>query len=123
MQQKTTKKADTQANAPKISARDSENNVKSILPPDFQLNLSDFALFLSVMKVKEAYQDVLSIILDEPDLNLKEVKVEQVILNKSGKRAIRLDAWAQDNKNRQFDMEMQKRFQTFHSQTVPVKFF
>lgn len=107
MQQKTTKKADTQANAPKISARDSENNVKSILPPDFQLNLSDFALFLSVMKVKEAYQDVLSIILDEPDLNLKEVKVEQVILNKSGKRAIRLDAWAQDNKSRQFDMEMQ----------------
>lgn len=59
------------------------------------------------MKVKEAYQDVLSIILNEPALNLKEVKVEQVILNKSGKRAIRLDAWAQDNKNRQFDMEMQ----------------
>lgn len=39
------------------------------------------------MKVKEAYEDVLSIILDEPDLRLKEVKVEQVILNQSGKRA------------------------------------
>lgn len=37
----------------------------------------------------------------------KEVKAEQVILNKSGKRAIRLDAWALDIKNRQFDMEMQ----------------
>ena len=61
---------------------------------NFQLNLSDFALFLSVMKVKEAYEDVLSIILDEIDLRLKEVKVEQVVLNKSGKRAIRLDAWA-----------------------------
>lgn len=59
------------------------------------------------MKVKEAYQNVLSIILDEPNLTLKEVKVEQVVLNKSGKRAIRLDAWAQDTKNRQFDMEMQ----------------
>ena len=74
---------------------------------DYQLNLSDFALFLSVMKVKEAYQNVLSIILDESDLKLKEVKVEQVILNKTGKRAIRLDAWAQDTHNRQFDMEMQ----------------
>ena len=41
------------------------------------------------------------------DLKLKEVKVEQVILNKSGKRAIRLDAWAQDVQDRQFDMEMQ----------------
>ena len=70
-------------------------------------NLSDFALFLSVMKVKAAYEDVLSIILDEDSLKLKEVKVEQVILNKSGKRAIRLDAWAQDIKERQFDMEMQ----------------
>ena len=73
----------------------------------YQINLSDFALFLSVMKVKEAYEDVLGIILDESDLKLKEVKVEQVILNKSGKRAIRLDAWAQDVRDRQFDMEMQ----------------
>ena len=68
-------------------------------------NLSDFALFLSVLKVKDAYEDVLSIILDEPDLELKEVKVEQVILNQSGKRAIRLDAWASDLRERQFDMD------------------
>ena len=80
---------------------------KEILPGEYQINLSDFALFLSVMKVKEAYEDVLSIILNEPDLRLKEVKVEQVILNKSGKRAIRLDAWALDVWDRQFDMEMQ----------------
>lgn len=53
------------------------------IPEDYQLNLSDFALFLSVMKVKEAYADVLSIIMDEPKLELKEVKVEQVILNRS----------------------------------------
>lgn len=59
------------------------------------------------MKVKEAYEDVLGIILNESDLKLKEVKVEQVVLNKSGKRAIRLDAWAQDVRDRQFDMEMQ----------------
>ena len=77
------------------------------IPEDYQLNLSDFALFLSVMKVKEAYADVLSIIMDEPELELKEVKVEQVILNRSGKRAIRLDAWALDRENRQFNMEMQ----------------
>ena len=41
---------------------------------------------------KTAYESTLSIILDEPDLKLAEVEVEQVVLNKSGKRAIRLDA-------------------------------
>ena len=84
-----------------------KENILEVLPEDYQFNLSDFALFLSVMKVKEAYENVLSIILDEPDLKLKEVKAEQVVLNKSGKRAIRLDAWALDMRNRQFDMEMQ----------------
>ena len=84
-----------------------EKVTSTVLPENYQFNLSDFALFMSVMKVKEAYEDVLSIILDEPDLRLKEVKAEQVILNKSGKRAIRLDAWALDVINRQFDMEMQ----------------
>lgn len=84
-----------------------EKTALAVLPENYQLNLSDFALFMSVMKVKRAYEDVLSIILDEPDLKLKEVKAEQVVLNKSGKRAIRLDAWAIDIKNRQFDMEMQ----------------
>ena len=84
-----------------------ESTASELLPDTYQFNLSDFALFMSVMKVKEAYEDVLSIILDEPDLKLKEVKAEQVILNKSGKRAIRLDAWAQDITDRQFDMEMQ----------------
>lgn len=39
--------------------------MQPILPEDFPLNLSDFALFLSVMKVKEAYENVLSIVLDE----------------------------------------------------------
>lgn len=86
---------------------DQDSALAEIFPENYQFNLSDFALFLSVMKVKEAYRDVLSIILDENDLELKEVKVEQVVLNRSGKRAIRLDAWAMDWKNRQFDMEMQ----------------
>ena len=95
MQQKVTEEVEAQGvDTPKLL----EN---------YQLNLSDFALFMSVMKVKRAYEDVLSIILDEPDLRLKEVKAEQVVLNKSGKRAIRLDAWALDAKERQFDMEMQ----------------
>lgn len=43
----------------------------------------------------------------EPDIELEEVKVEQVILNKVGKRAIRLDAWAKSTDNRRFNMEMQ----------------
>lgn len=59
------------------------------------------------MKNKKAYQNTLSIILNEPDIQLKEVKVEQVILNNSGKRAIRLDAWALGTDERQFNMEME----------------
>ena len=78
-----------------------------VLSEDYGMNLSDFALFLSVMKNRKAYQSTLSIILDEKDLELIQVHVEQVVLNKSGKRAIRLDAWALDNKNRQFNTEMQ----------------
>lgn len=84
-----------------------ENNRKDTLPKNHAFNLSDFALFLSVMKNKEAYQCVLSIIMDEANLELAEVKVEQVILNKKGLRAIRLDAWAVDLNNRQFNVEMQ----------------
>ena len=76
------------------------------------INLSDFALFLSVMKNPKAYQNTLSIILDEPDIQLKEVKVEHVILNKSGKRAIRLDAWAMSEDERQFNIEMENHSET-----------
>ena len=38
---------------------------------------------------------------------LKEVKVEQVVLNKTGQQAIRLDAWALGMDERQFNMEME----------------
>ena len=77
------------------------------IPENCDVNLSDFALFLSVTKIKEAYQCTMSITLGEEDLELEEVKVEQVVLNKSGKRAIRLDAWAIDKKHRQINTEMQ----------------
>jgi predicted transposase/invertase (TIGR01784 family) len=75
--------------------------------PEEALNLSDFALFYSVMSVKEAQECTLSIIMDEPDLKLEKVHAEQVILNHAGLRAIRLDAWALDMRHRQFNMEMQ----------------
>ncbi|MBO5166762.1 MAG: Rpn family recombination-promoting nuclease/putative transposase [Lachnospiraceae bacterium] len=84
-----------------------EKEVNRTLPENYATNLSDFVLFLSVMKNKEAYECVLSIILEEENLQLAEVQVEQVILNESGKRAIRLDAWALDTKNRQINTEMQ----------------
>ena len=90
-----------------VKSLEGKNALQMAFSEGYQFNLSDFALFMSVMKVKEAYENVLSIILDEADLRLMEVKAEQVILNKSGKRAIRLDAWAQDVRGRQFDMEMQ----------------
>ena len=51
--------------------------------------------------------DELSIILDEPDIKMEEVKVEQVILNRYGKRAIRLEAWGKTVDNRQINMEME----------------
>jgi len=106
--QKKKEKQQMQSAPPESKQRLKETQKDDKLLLDaYQINLSDFALFLSVMKVKSAYEDVLSIILNESDLRLKEVKVEQVILNKSGKRAIRLDAWAQDVRDRQFDMEMQ----------------
>lgn len=72
-----------------------------------EVNLSEFTLFLSVMQNSTAYECVLSIILNEPDLKLKNVKVERVVLNARGKKAIRLDAWAVDEKERQINMEMQ----------------
>ena len=90
-----------------MNENSSNKKILEALPEDYTFNLSDFALFLSVMKNKTAYENTLSIILDEPDLRLKEVKVEQVVLNKSGKRAIRLDAWARDEQNRHINTEMQ----------------
>ncbi|RJW39659.1 Rpn family recombination-promoting nuclease/putative transposase [Lachnospiraceae bacterium TF09-5] len=90
-----------------MNENSSNKTILEALPEDYTFNLSDFALFLSVMKNKTAYENTLSIILDEPDLRLKEVKVEQVVLNKSGKRAIRLDAWARDEQNRHINTEMQ----------------
>ena len=82
-------------------------NVAEFYPEGYAFNLSDFALFLSVMKNKHAYECVLSIILDEPEIKMAEVKVEQVILNKYGKRAIRLDAWGKTTDDRQVNMEME----------------
>ncbi len=87
--------------------KDKKKELMKVISEEHQMNLSDFALFLSVMKNKRAYECVLSIILEEPELVLEEVKVEQVVLNRNGKRAIRLDAWAKDKKERVFDMEMQ----------------
>ena len=74
---------------------------------ELQINLSDFALFLSVMKNQTAHELILSILLAEPDLKLEKVHVEEVVLNKNGNRAIRLDAWALSDNQRQFATEMQ----------------
>ncbi|MBQ9063410.1 MAG: Rpn family recombination-promoting nuclease/putative transposase [Eubacterium sp.] len=70
------------------------------------LNLSDFALFLSTMKIKRAYEIVVSTIMGYP-VELKQVKVEEVILNRERKRAIRLDAWGEAVDRTQFSVEMQ----------------
>ena len=88
------------------SAESFRKEAKKLLESQ-ETNLSDFALFLSVMRHKKAYQNVLCIIMEERELRLIQVHVEEVILNKSGKRAIRLDARGQDEKGRNFAAEMQ----------------
>jgi len=80
---------------------------KEGIPEGYQVNLSDFALFQSVMKNRRAYQIVLSIILGEWNVELREVKTEEIVLNDRGKRAIRLDAWSLAADGRQFNVEMQ----------------
>lgn len=84
-----------------------ENQNKQTMPHGMKINLCDFALFLSVMKNKEAHEITLSIIMENPNLRLDEVHVEEVVLNKCGKRAIRLDAWAKDSEGTQYNTEMQ----------------
>lgn len=95
-------------------------NMNTAIAENNDVNLSDFALFLSVMKIKQAYQDVLSIILNEDELELEQVKVEEVVLNKKGKRAIRLDAWAIDTTKRQFNTEMQNKWKTGTNQFATI---
>ena len=45
-------------------------------------------------------------------MKLKQVRVEEVILNQLGQRSIRLDAWAADKTGRQFSTEMQNDTET-----------
>lgn len=88
-----------------------ENLYTNVMLNDMDINLCDFALFLSVMKNKKAHEITLSIIMENPDLQLDEVHVEEVVLNNWGKRAIRLDAWAKDSDGTQYNTEMQNDIQ------------
>ena len=45
-------------------------------------------------------------------MKLKQVRVEEVILNQLGQRSIRLDAWAADETGRQFSTEIQNDTET-----------
>ena len=79
-----------------------------VRPHDLTENLINHPLFLSVMKHPEAYACLLDTILGDAARTLREVKVEEVILNHVGLRAIRLDAWATDMDGCRYDIEMQK---------------
>ncbi len=94
-------------NSPETTPEMEPQIVPEALLEEMEFNLSDFALFLSVMKKKVAHENILSIITDKPELELTEIHVEEVILNRSGQRAIRLDAWAVDRQNRHYATEMQ----------------
>ena len=79
------------------------NNVPKVI----NANLCDSEFFGAVMKSKEAYECVLSILMDEPELKLKSVRVEDPIYNEEGQRAVRLDTYALDVVDCQFNTEMQ----------------
>ena len=67
-----------------------ENGQKLASFKDAGVNLSDFALFLSVMKHAEAHESVLSIIMDEPDLKLARVHVLHIKMYSS---PFRITVW------------------------------
>ena len=52
----------------------------------YNSKVNQYGYQMDVMKNRKAYENTLSIILDEPDIKMEEVKVEQVILNRYGKR-------------------------------------
>ena len=79
------------------------NNVPNVI----NANLCDSEFFGAVMKSREAYECVLSILMDEPELKLKSVRVEDPIYNEEGQRAVRLDTYALEVVDRQFNTEMQ----------------
>ena len=79
------------------------NNVPNVI----NANLCDSEFFGAVMKSIEAYECVLSILMDEPELKLKSVRVEDPIYNEEGQRAVRLDTYALEVVDRQFNTEMQ----------------
>ena len=85
---------------------------KKEIPGGLPQNLSDFTLFQSVMKNKEAHEIVLGMILEESNLQLEAIRVEEVILNDFEKRAIRLDAWAEACDTAQYNTEMQNDVQS-----------
>lgn len=70
-------------------------------------NLSDNELYLSVMKIQEAHEIILQILMGDPKLRLKTIHVEDVILNKSGRKSIRLDAYGEDQEENHYISEMQ----------------
>ena len=70
-------------------------------------NLSDNELYLSVMKIQEAHEIILQILMGDPKLQLKTIHVEDVILNKSGRKSIRLDAYGEDQEENRYISEMQ----------------
>ena len=61
----------------------------------------------TVMKNRKAYENTLSIILDEPDIKMEEVKGGAGYFKSLRKRAIRLDAWGKTVDNGQINMEME----------------
>ena len=54
--------------------KEKKEKLVEMIQEGYQLNLSDFALFLSVMKNKRAYECTLSIILGEPELEFPSAR-------------------------------------------------
>ena len=77
-----------------------ENGQKLASFKDAGVNLSTLSCASGYFITDRNSAKSLSIIMDEPGLKLARVHVEEVVLNAIGKRAIRLDAWAESEDER-----------------------
>ena len=85
-----------------VQKKNSAANQKKVV-----FNLSDNELYLSVMKIQEAHEIILQILMGDSRLRLKTIHVEDVILNQRGRRSIRLDAYGEDQEEKRYISEMQ----------------
>ncbi|MCI8639934.1 MAG: Rpn family recombination-promoting nuclease/putative transposase [Coprococcus sp.] len=89
--------------------RNKEQNVKPIMKPLKELNLTSRFLFDEVMEDPQAHQDVLSIIFGREIPFLESNETEKELRVSPGIRQIRMDVFAMDEEKTVYNTEMQEK--------------